>query len=66
MTKLLEKRNVDIERATRKHKNTHTAFVGALNKELGKHLLKLINAQEFKDPEKVSKMWIKQNRVELY
>ena len=29
MTKLLEKHNVDIRRATRKYKHTHTAFVGA-------------------------------------
>ena len=32
MTKLLEKHNVDIQKATTKYKNTHTAFVEAFNK----------------------------------
>ena len=48
VTKLLEKHNVDIRRATTKYKHTHTAFVEAFNKELAKLLFKLIDAQSFK------------------
>ena len=33
MTKLLEKHNADIRRATTKYKHTHTAFVEAFNKD---------------------------------
>ena len=40
MTKLLEKHNVDIRRATTKYKHTHTVFVEAFNKELAKLLFK--------------------------
>ena len=56
MTKLLEKKNVEIRRATAKYKHTHTAFVEAFNKELAKLLFKLMDAQ---DPEKVSTIWFK-------
>ena len=59
MTKLLEKHNVDIRRATTKYKHTHTAFVEAFNKELAKLLFKPMDAQELQDPEKVSAMWVK-------
>ena len=34
VTKLLEKHNVDVRRATTKYKHTHTTFVEAFNKEL--------------------------------
>ena len=59
MTKLLEKHNVGIQRATTKYKHTHTAFVEAFNKELAKLLLKPMDAQELQDPEKVSTIWVK-------
>ena len=59
VTKLLEKPNVDIRRATTKYKHTHTPFVEAFNKELAKLLFKPINAQELQDPEKVSTIWVK-------
>ena len=59
VTKLLEKYNVDIRRATTKYKHTHTAFVEAFNKELEKLLFKSMDAQELQDPEKVSAIWVK-------
>ena len=59
VTKLLEKHNVDIRRATTKYKHTHTAFVEAFNKELAKLLFKPMDAQELQDSEKVSTIWVK-------
>ena len=59
VTKLLEKHNVDIRRATTKYKHTHTAFVEAFNRELAKLLFKPMDAQELQDPEKVSALWVK-------
>ena len=59
VTKLLEKHNVEIRRATTKYKHTHTAFVEAFNKELAKLFFKLMDAQELQDPEKVSTIWVK-------
>ena len=59
VTKLLEKHNVDIQRAKTKYKHTHTVLVEAFNKELEKLLLKPMNAQELQDPEKVSTIWVK-------
>ena len=59
VTKLLEKHNVDILRATTKYKHTHTAFVEACNRELAKLLFKPMDAQELEDPEKVSTIWVK-------
>ena len=59
VTKLLEKHNVDIRRATTKYKHTHTAFVEAFNKELTKLLFQPMDAQELQDPEKVSTIWVK-------
>ena len=59
MTKLLEKHNVYIRRATTKYKHTHTTFVEAFNRELAKLLFKLMDAQELQDPEKVSTVWVK-------
>ena len=53
VTKLLEKHNVNIWRATMKYKHTYTAFVEAFNKELAKLLFKPMDAQELQDPEKV-------------
>ena len=46
MTKLLEKHNSEIRRATTKYNHTHTAFVEAFNKELAKLLFKPMDAQE--------------------
>ena len=51
VTKLLEKHNVEIRRATTKYKHTHTAFVKAFSKELAKLLFKPMDAQELQDPE---------------
>ena len=59
VTKLPEKYNVDIRRATTKYKGTHTAFVEAFNKELAKLLFKPMDAQGLQDPEKVSAIWVK-------
>ena len=55
VTKLLEKHNIDIRRATTKHKHTHTAAVEASNKGLENLLFKPIDAQELQNPKKVSK-----------
>ena len=59
VTKLLEKNNVDIRRATTKYKHTHTAFVETFYKELAKLLFKPMDAEELQDPEKVSTIWVK-------
>ena len=59
VTKLFEKHNVDIRRATTKYKHTHTAFVEAFNRELAKLLFKPMDAQELQDQEKVSTIWVK-------
>ena len=59
LTKLLEKHKVDVRRATKKFKHTHTTFVEAFNQELEKQLFKAMDAQELQDPEKVSENWIK-------
>ena len=59
MTKLFEKDNVDIRRATTKYKHKDTAFVEAFNKELEKLLFKPMNTQELQNPKKVSKIWVK-------
>ena len=59
VTKLLEKNNVEIKRATTKYKHTHTAFVEALNKILAENLFKIQDAQELNDSEKVSSTWVK-------
>ena len=59
VTKLLEKHNVEIRRATTKYKHTHTAFVEAFNKELAKLLFKPMETQELQDPENVSTIWVK-------
>ena len=58
-TKLLEKHNVEIRRATTKYKHTHTAFVEAFKKELAKLLFKPMDAQELQDLEEVSTIWVK-------
>ena len=59
VTKMLEKHEVMIQRATTKYKHTHTAFVKALNKILTEQLFKVQDAQELNDPEKVSATWVK-------
>ena len=59
VTKLLEKHNVEIRRATTKYQHTHTTFVESFKKELAKLLFKPMDAQELQDPEKVSTIWVK-------
>ena len=59
VTKLLEKHNVGICRATMKYKHTHTVFVEAFTKESVNLLFRLMDAQELQDPEKVSTIWVK-------
>ena len=59
VTKMLEKQEVKIQRVTMKYKHTHTAFVEALNKILAERLVKVQDAQELNDPEKVSSRWVK-------
>ena len=58
VTKLLEKHNVDIRRATTKYKHTHTTFVEAFNKELAKLLFKTMDVKELQAQEKVSTIWV--------
>ena len=53
VTKLLEKHNVDIRRATPKYRHTHTAIVEAFNKKLAKLLFKPMDAQELQYPKKI-------------
>ena len=59
VTKLLEKHNFEIRRATTKYKHTHTAFVEVFNKELAKLLFKPRDTQELQDPENVLTIWVK-------
>ena len=59
VTKMLEKNEVKIRRVTTKYKDTHTAFVEALNKILAERLFKVQDAEELNDPEKVSSRWVK-------
>ena len=59
VTKLLEKHNIEIRRATVKYKHTHTAFEEAFNKTLAKLLFKPMDTQELQGPEKVSRIWVK-------
>ena len=65
-TKLLEKHDVEIKRATTKYKHTHTAFVERMNRTLAEKLFKIQDAQELQDSEKDSKTWVKhlQNIIE--
>ena len=59
VTKLLEKYNVDIRRATAKYKHTHRALLDNFNKELAKLLFKPMDAQDLQEPEKVFTIWVK-------
>ena len=59
VTKMLEKNETKIRRVTTKYKQTHTAFVEALNKIFAERLFKVQDAQELNDPEKVSSRWVK-------
>ena len=59
VTKMLEKKEVKIQRVTTKYKHTHTAFVEAFNKILAERLFKVKDAQELNDREKVSATWVK-------
>ena len=45
VTKMLEKNEVKVRRVTMKYKDTHTAFVEALNKILAERLFKVQDAQ---------------------
>ena len=62
VTKLLQKNNVDIQRATTKYKHKHKAVVEASNKKLEKLLFKPMGAQELQNLKKYlkfgSKIWI--------
>ena len=51
--------SVEIKRATTKCKHIHTAFVEAFNKKLAKELFKPMDAQELNDPDKISRMWVR-------
>ena len=59
VTKLLEKHNVNINRATTKYHHRFTAFVERLNRTLAEMLYKIQDAQELNDPKKDSKIWVK-------
>ena len=59
VTKLFEKHNVDIRRATTKYKHSYTAPAEASNKELEKLLFKPMDAQELQNPKNLSKIWVK-------
>ena len=59
VTKLIEKHSTDIQKATKKYKHTHAAFVEAFNKELAKLLFKPMDAKEVQDPEKILTIWVK-------
>ena len=59
VTKLLEKHNVKIRRATTKYRHTFTAFVEHFNKILSEQLFKIQDAQELNNPTKDSKTWVK-------
>ena len=54
VTKMLEKHGVKIRRVMTEYKHNHTAFVEPLNKILAERLIKVQDAQELNDPEKVS------------
>ena len=59
VTKLLEKHNVDIRRATTKYKHTHTTVVEASNKGLENLLFKPMDAQGLQNPKKVLTISVK-------
>ena len=58
VTKMLEKQEVKFRPVMTKYKHTHKAFVEVLNKILTERLFKVLDAQELKDPEKVSSRWV--------
>ena len=59
VTKLLEKHNVKINRATTKYHHRFTAFVERMNRTLAERLFKIQDAQELNNPKKDSKTWVK-------
>ena len=59
VTKLLEKNNVKIRRATTKYRHKITAFVDHFIKILEEKLFKIEDAQELNNPTKDSKTWVK-------
>ena len=67
VTKLLEKHNVKIRRATTKYRHSFTAFVENFNKILSKKLFKIQDAQELNNPTEDSKTWVQHlyNKVDL-
>ena len=56
---MLEKHEVKIQHVMTKYKHTHTAFVKALNKILAERLIKVQDAQELNDSNKVSATLVK-------
>ena len=52
MTRLLEKHNVDIQRATKKHKHTHTVPIEFSNKMLEDLLFKSMDPQKLQKKKK--------------
>ena len=59
VTKMLKTHEVRIHSAMTKYKQTHTAFIEALNKIIAEQLFKVEDAQELNNPEKVSSTWVK-------
>ena len=59
VTKLLEKHNVEIRRATTKYDHKRMAFVEAFNRELAKLLFRLMDDKELQDPANISMIWVK-------
>ena len=59
VTKLLEKHNVNINRATTKYHHRFTSFVERLNRTLAEIIYKIQDAQELNDRKKDSKIWVK-------
>ena len=59
VTKLLEIHRVMIWHITTRYKDTHIAFVEALNKLFVEQLFKVQDVRELNDPKKVSLTWVK-------
>ena len=59
VTKLLEKHQVRMQRATTKYKHTQMALIEALNKMLTEWLFKVQDAQELNDHDKVWSTWVR-------
>ena len=59
VTKILQKHEVHIRCLMTKYRNTHTAFVKALNKIDPCRAIKVQDAQELNDTERVLLTWVK-------